>query len=90
MSEGVLIHELEKNKRQRVRVCLKQFKGHELVDVRIFAGLNEATNLPFPTREGISLRLAQLPELIGPLQFALSEAKRLGRMSGETESDKAA
>ena len=68
----------DKNKSEEVRVGLTRFSGRELVDVRIFAEFRDAGPDRMPTKAGISLRVEQLPDLIGALQQARSEAVRRG------------
>jgi len=74
-----LIGTIQKNRASEVRVSLTEFKGYQLVDVRVWAK-------PFgteggdtrATREGVSLGIAKLPELIRTLQAAWTEAKAKG------------
>lgn len=68
-----------KNRASEVRVALTEFKGHDLVDVRVFARpFGDVGGNPRATREGVSLNVAKLPELIRGLQAAWAEAKRRG------------
>lgn len=73
----VVIYEVQKNKRERVRVALDQFKGHDLIDVRVTVQMDHGA--PFtPTAKGVSLKVEKLPELIAALQVAASEAVERG------------
>lgn len=71
-----------KNSREEIRVTLDEFKGAQLVDIRIFAPFT-AANVPMPTKKGVSLRLSALPELIAGLQRAEALAREQGLISAE-------
>jgi len=74
-----LIGTIQKNRAAEVRVSLTEFKGYQLVDVRVWAkpfGTDGGDTRA--TREGVSLGLAKLPELIRYLQAAWTEAKAKG------------
>lgn len=68
---------IEKNAKEHVRVSLAEFKGHELIDVRVFAG-SRITGDIVATKSGICLRVQKLPELIAALQVAEAEARARG------------
>ncbi len=70
-----LIGTIQKNRAAEVRVKLGAYKGHDLIDVRVWAApYNGNGKGNVPTREGVSLSLAKLPELIRVLQAAWAEA----------------
>lgn len=74
-----LIHIIPKNRASEVHIALSSFKGHDLIDIRVFARpFGDAGDEPCATREGLSLNVAKLPELIRALQAAWAEAKRRG------------
>ena len=77
---------IEKNKIEELRVALKEYKGHDYVDVRTYVepyadeGQGRA-----PTKKGVALALTKLPELIAALQQAESEARAAGLLPNWTE-----
>jgi hypothetical protein len=75
---------IPKNSREWVRVALDNYRGVELIDVRVLVELNQETGLPVPTKKGVSLKVEKLPLLINALQDALAEAQRRG-LIGESE-----
>lgn len=69
MSDGILIATVEKNALEEIRVSLAEFKGHKLLDVRTYASFDGAEERR-ATKNGISLKVEKLEELIGALQNA--------------------
>ena len=70
---------IQKNRRETVRVSLSEFKGTDLVDLRVFApkpGGVEGEVVPTP--KGLALSIAKLPELRAALALAQAEAERRG------------
>ena len=68
---------ISKNALEDVRVALTEFKGYKLLDVRVWTERNDSTER-VPTKKGISIKLAQLDELIGALEQAKVEASARG------------
>ena len=66
---------IPKNSKEQIEISLTTFKGHELVDVRIFT--NDGTK-HVATRKGVTIAVRRLPELIQGLQQAEAEARRRG------------
>lgn len=60
---------IAKNAREEIRVVLTNFKGHDLVDVRVF-GEADGKPVRVPTRKGIAVKPALLPALIAALAKA--------------------
>lgn len=58
--------ELEKNPTERVVIEDSEYKGHQLVQLRIYFLAEEDTWLP--TKKGVSFRRDQLDEVIEALQ----------------------
>lgn len=58
-----------KNKFQEVRVGIREFKGNDLVDVRIWT-LTQGSDQMVPTAKGVSINIHLLPELMKALQAA--------------------
>jgi len=67
-----------KNSREILRVALDNYRGHDLVDLRVCAPLAEHADTLIPTKSGVSLRVHLLPELIRGLQAAELEARARG------------
>ena len=57
----------QKNKFQEVRVGIREFKGNDLVDVRIWT-LTQGSEQMVPTAKGVSINIHLLPELMKALQ----------------------
>ncbi len=70
---------IEKNKIEELRVALKEYKGHDYVDVRTYVEpYADEGQGRVPTKKGVALALTKLPELIAALQQAESEAREAG------------
>ena len=64
---------IPKNSKEEVHVALSTFKGKNLIDVRVYAQWGDDP-APRPTRNGVSLNVDRLPDLIRALQEAASQA----------------
>jgi len=73
MSEPRVIATVPKNGAEEVRVSLSTFKGHALVDVRVFADMGDEAERR-ATKKGVALVVAKLPALIAALQEAARAA----------------
>lgn len=72
-----------KNSREEVRVCLTQFSGLDLIDVRTYADFSAGVvDVRGPTKKGVSLNIERLPDLIAALEAAREEAQRRGLLNG--------
>jgi hypothetical protein len=76
----VLIAEIQKNSDEVVRVVLDQFKGHDLVDIRVFARFTMAGAL-MPTKRGVSIKIGRALDLADALRHAEARARQLGMTS---------
>jgi len=56
-----------KNKFQEVRVGVREFKGNDLVDIRIWTNAQGANQM-VPTAKGVTVNVHLLPQLIKALQ----------------------
>ena len=76
LSSDVVVATFPKNGNEHVRVGLGSYGGHDLVQIRVWfdAGAGD----PRPGKQGLALRLAQLPALIDALEQTADEAQRLG------------
>lgn len=77
----IMVAEITKNSSEAVRVVLDTFKGHQLVDLRVFATFS-AASVPMPTKKGLSVNVALIPDLIEALQQAHEKAVSLGWIGG--------
>jgi hypothetical protein len=55
-----------------------EFRGVQLIDIRVLVQLDEQSAIPVPTKKGVSLRVELLPELVAALQAAEAEARQRG------------
>lgn len=56
-----------KNKFQEVRVGIREFKGNDLVDIRIWTNAQGVDQM-VPTVKGVTINVALLPQLLKALQ----------------------
>lgn len=66
---------IPKNAREQLRVSLTEFKGHDLIDVRVYADTGEKL---VATRKGITASVDHLPAIVAALQRAMTEARAAG------------
>jgi hypothetical protein len=58
----------QKNSREQIRVVIKQYRGHEIVDIRVYWTKDRAEW--FPSRKGLAITTDKLPMLLGALHRA--------------------
>ena len=63
--DGKVVATLQKNARERLNVTLTEYRGHELVDMRVY--FEDADGDWRPSRKGLTLSRALLPELVAAL-----------------------
>jgi hypothetical protein len=78
MSNAVIVATLRKNARESVRVALEDFRGHNLLDVRLTVPLAAHAPSLTPTAKRISVNVAMLPSLRATLADAEAQAVALG------------
>ncbi|HEY1561279.1 MAG TPA: transcriptional coactivator p15/PC4 family protein [Caulobacteraceae bacterium] len=83
MSAPVIIAELRKNARERVRVALDQWQGHHLLDLRVTTQFTAGADVWAPTRKGLSLNVAMIPALRNALDAAEAQARALGLIESD-------
>jgi Transcriptional Coactivator p15 (PC4) len=82
LAEPVVIVEFWANRRgESIRIQLREFEGHTILDVR--KHYTAADGVLRPTKKGISLAVARLPELANGIDKALIRARDLGLVDGE-------
>ncbi len=83
-----LIETIRKNAREEIRISLTEFKGHDLVDCRVYADPYTGGDW-LATRKGVCVSVKKLPDLIAALQQAEAEARAAGLLK-RSEADLAA
>ncbi len=74
---------IKKNRAEDIRVELTEYRGHDLIDIRVCATAG-ATGQRVATRKGLTLNVAFLPDLIAALQRAAARAAGLlGQCDGD-------
>ncbi|MFT6675936.1 MAG: hypothetical protein ACJAVM_002133 [Sulfitobacter sp.] len=63
--------EIRKNSREIIRITRDEFRGHDMVNVRVFfdAGDGEMK----PGKQGVAFRAALLPDVLEALQSLVAE-----------------
>lgn len=56
-----------KNKFQEVRIGIREFKGNDLVDIRIWT-MTQSAGQMVPTAKGVTVNVQLLPQLIKALE----------------------
>ncbi len=69
-----LIASFQKNKFEEVRVQVKEFKGYDLLDIRVYTSSKEGED-KVPTGKGLSINVAHFMDL----KKALVEAEKVLR-----------
>jgi hypothetical protein len=75
-----LVAVIRKNSGQEVWIKLCEYRGHRLLDARVWANRRGE---PLPTRRRIWIRVELLPELIAALGRAASLTRAKGLLSGD-------
>ncbi len=75
MTDDIQIAEIHKNARERFNVALRDFKGHRLIDLRVYAN-NGVTMAQTP--KGVCIKPGSLRAVIEALEHAEQVAKREG------------
>ena len=79
-----LICQIEKNSREEIRVQLREFKGHQLLDIRTFYFTSEGGEAK-PSPKGVSVAIRLLPQLKEAVLEAEKVLKEQGLMSADGE-----
>jgi Transcriptional Coactivator p15 (PC4) len=89
MTSPVVISIIAKNNRESVRIALDEFRGLNLIDIRVVAKLDDPSGGLVPTKKGVSLKIERLPELVAALQAAEAEARERGLLIDIEEEEAA-
>ncbi len=76
-----LIAEFEKNAQEVVRVQLREFKGHQLLDIRVFYHPEEGGEMR-PSRKGISVSAELVPKIKEAVEAADNALREAGLSKG--------
>lgn len=69
---------IKKNSREELRVTLDEFRGHHLVNIRVFYDAGDGEKKP--GKQGIAVKVELLPELLAALGTAEKVARQAGMM----------
>ena len=64
-----VLKKLKKNSSEEVWVAVTDYKGRDLIDIRVYYRSIDDLEMK-PTKRGVSLALAKVPELLGALEKA--------------------
>lgn len=65
---GIPVHTFDKNKKERIRIALNEYKGHQYIDIRTFY-LSDGEYKP--SQKGVTLKTELYPELLkGVMELA--------------------
>jgi hypothetical protein len=82
LSEPVVVARFWANRRgEAIYVQLRDYEGRTLIDLR--KHYTDAAGKLQPTRKGISIVVARLPDLAAAVNKALAKAVELGRVDAE-------
>ncbi len=82
--QETVIATIEKNTVEELRVALSEYRGHDLVNLRIWANYDSAGSEKRPTKKGFALRIEFLPELIAVLKKAETAARAAGLLGAKS------
>lgn len=83
MTAPTVIAVLAKNSRERVRIALDEWQGHQLVDIRVLTQLSDSSDIWTPTKKGVSINVSHLGALATALAAAETKARELGLIGGD-------
>lgn len=72
-----LIATFDKNASEEVRVQLREFHGHQLLDMRVYYRPDDGGE-PRPTRKGLSVSVNLIPKILDAIQSAMAELRAAG------------
>ena len=81
---GVLVHSIQRGKRNQIRISLNEFKGREYIDLRLFFLNNTDEEEYRPTRKGVTLPTEDYGEL---LKGVIELGTTLGLLDPDLVSD---
>jgi len=87
MSEGKIIHQFKKNANEKVIMKFTEFKGKELIDIRVYYLADVLRQEWKPSKKGICISVDLLEKLKEGLDKALSELQSGNEGAGREERD---
>jgi hypothetical protein len=72
----MIIKEIGKNTKEKIRVSIDEFKGHSFCSVRVY--FEDDNGQWLPTKKGIALASHLFDEVIEALKVASDEFKKVG------------
>ena len=82
--KDVRVATIAKNRLEELRISLTEYRGHDLVDIRVFAlpyAGRGTVKAMVATKKGLALNVAKLSALIAALQTAERQAQEAGLLS---------
>jgi len=73
--------EISKNTQERIRFQITEFRGQELVDIRVWVQGEDGA--PVPTRKGITFKVDKWPEFRRALETLEAEILEAGLIEAE-------
>ncbi|MDQ7776309.1 MAG: transcriptional coactivator p15/PC4 family protein [Paracoccus aminovorans] len=67
---------IKKNSREEIRITAENFRGHDLINIRVW--FDDGSGTMRPGKHGIAFKVAVLPEFAAAIQRALDGAKNRG------------
>jgi hypothetical protein len=81
----VLVGQVVKNSREVIRVTVGNYKGHHLVHARVWVAAKGDGEM-IPTRSGLSVRVAVLPDLLNLLKKVV-DAPEMMKAAASSQED---
>ncbi|NHJ32261.1 MAG: hypothetical protein FK732_05320 [Asgard group archaeon] len=81
MQDCHLVYEFRKNALEKVKVELCNYRGIDVINIRVYYNANIAGNNWKPSPKGITMSADRIPELKKALDKALEEWKKQGYSS---------
>jgi hypothetical protein len=83
LPEPIEVAKFWRNRRgESIHVILKEFEGRAIIDIRTH--FTDRSGITQPTRRGLALLVAKLPELLKAIQKANARAVELGLLDDES------
>jgi hypothetical protein len=76
----VIVGEVRKNSREVIRVTVGNYKGHHLCHARVWVAAKSGPEM-IPTRSGLSVRVAVLPDLVNLLKKVVDAPEMMNAMA---------
>ncbi len=73
MSNEQVISEFRKNAKEEIRVTLSNYRGNDVIDLRVYCYPNNPDDDLWPTKKGITMTTKLIPELKKAIDRAYDE-----------------